>query len=968
MKKSKIISLFAALFICASLTSCNNEYKNQESYKIYQKAVEEGEFTGTYQEWLDSIKGEKGDTGEDGRSVTSITLTSSEGNIDTYTITYSDGTTSIFKVTNGQDGKQGIQGEKGEDGHTPSITIGGNGNWFIDGVDSGVKAQGDKGEQGEPGKDGRSITSISLTDSNENIDTYTITYSDGTTSTFKVTNGQDGKQGEQGIQGIQGEKGEDGHTPVIGIGPNGTWIIDGVDSGISATGPKGENGKDGRSIISISLTSSEGNVDTYTILYSDNTSSTFKVTNGEDGKQGEQGIQGIQGEKGEDGHTPIITIGENGNWYVDGVDSGFLAKGEQGESAYEIYIKYHPEYEGDEEQWIDDLVNGRLKDKEEGTDGLVYYPLMDNTYAVGGGTTMYLEEIVIPKTYNGKEVSTISLKAFENFANLKKITIPNTITKIDSLAFSGCSSLKYVSVGNNIQKINKDSFSLPTLVLTNLDSFNENWDLPTNQVLLKNEYTLVNDELTIIPTYSLEEIQNVEPSEERIIVEGTVIKDGGTITIADDNLEHTCLINLPFNLIGSYSINDRIVVVGNFRKHSNLGIYFSTTNVIKIGTGNYDGKPVSTTVDNINNHPRNLLVSLEGTLKVNETINEYGSIYTYSLFDSNTSSLADIQFDYSNIDEALIQNAIGNKVLIEGYICLTDYSYPNNFVEVISLEIIEQDNSYLSLPSEILNKEDGETVALKGTIVSLYESTDGIFFVLASKEEDYVSKVIVDYIPSDGVHEPYNELTYKLNDVIFVEGNVYQGEDGLKHISKTAAIKLGEDDAYCYPLDQVKLLPIDYQVNVKGVVAEINQEWNGTSMNVTIIDENGNDLFIYRLKTEVNLKDEIIITNGVKNIYGGKSQLSCNNETSVTILSSDNPLPTFTVEIPIFSNGAVVATKTTNITYGEEITLNIYASEGYILGDITCNGEQLEFISTQTQSITITVTSNIIINASFIQA
>ena len=195
MKKSKIISLFAALFICASLTSCNNEYKNQESYKIYQKAVEEGEFTGTYQEWLDSIKGEKGDTGEDGRSVTSITLTSSEGNIDTYTITYSDGTTSIFKVTNGQDGKQGIQGEKGEDGHTPSITIGGNGNWFIDGVDSGINAtgpKGDKGDTGEPGKDGRSILSIELTDQSGNVDTYTITYSDGTTSTFIVTNGEDG--------------------------------------------------------------------------------------------------------------------------------------------------------------------------------------------------------------------------------------------------------------------------------------------------------------------------------------------------------------------------------------------------------------------------------------------------------------------------------------------------------------------------------------------------------------------------------------------------------------------------------------------------------------------------------------------------------------------------------------------------------------------------------------------------------
>ena len=79
-----------------------------------------------------------------------------------------------------------------------------------------------------------------------------------------------------------------------------------------------------------------------------------------------------------------FTIGENGNWYIDGEDTGVLAEGVQGPqgepgkdgedgqdgidgedglSAYEIYIKYHPEYEGTEEEWLEDLVNGDLREE-----------------------------------------------------------------------------------------------------------------------------------------------------------------------------------------------------------------------------------------------------------------------------------------------------------------------------------------------------------------------------------------------------------------------------------------------------------------------------------------------------------------------------------------------------------------------------------------------------------------------------
>ena len=63
-----------------------------------------------------------------------------------------------------------------------SIKIGDNGNWFIGGQDSGVKASGE---------DGKGIETIQKTSTDGNVDTYTITFTDGSTTTFEVTNGVD---------------------------------------------------------------------------------------------------------------------------------------------------------------------------------------------------------------------------------------------------------------------------------------------------------------------------------------------------------------------------------------------------------------------------------------------------------------------------------------------------------------------------------------------------------------------------------------------------------------------------------------------------------------------------------------------------------------------------------------------------------------------------------------------------------
>lgn len=50
----------------------------------------------------------------------------------------------------------------------------------------------------------KSIVSIEKTGTQGLVDTYTITYSDGTTTTFTITNGKDGENGTDGKDGVNG--------------------------------------------------------------------------------------------------------------------------------------------------------------------------------------------------------------------------------------------------------------------------------------------------------------------------------------------------------------------------------------------------------------------------------------------------------------------------------------------------------------------------------------------------------------------------------------------------------------------------------------------------------------------------------------------------------------------------------------------------------------------------------------------
>ena len=122
---------------------------------------------------------------------------------------------SALQGMKGDKGDQGEKGEKGDSGDTP--TIGANGNWWISGVDTGVKASGSSasgsgsssgssaaGKDGQDGQDGASgvgIAELALNESGELV----VTLTDGTEKNLGKITGEDGV----GIAGVAiNEKGE----------------------------------------------------------------------------------------------------------------------------------------------------------------------------------------------------------------------------------------------------------------------------------------------------------------------------------------------------------------------------------------------------------------------------------------------------------------------------------------------------------------------------------------------------------------------------------------------------------------------------------------------------------------------------------------------------------------------------------------------------------------------------------------
>ena len=170
--------------------------------------------------------------GPTGNGISSISKTSTSGVTDTYTIYYTNGTTTTFNVVNGDSIASIILTDTSGLVDTYTITLD-SGATYPFTVTNGEK--GDTGDTGATGATGNGIASIEKTGTSGLVDTYTITYTNGDTNTFTVTNGQDGDDGYSPTATVT----KSGDTATITITDvNGTTtatVTDGSDAEVTST-------------------------------------------------------------------------------------------------------------------------------------------------------------------------------------------------------------------------------------------------------------------------------------------------------------------------------------------------------------------------------------------------------------------------------------------------------------------------------------------------------------------------------------------------------------------------------------------------------------------------------------------------------------------------------------------------------------------------------------------------------------
>lgn len=197
----------------------------------------------------------------------------------------------------------------GPEGATPTITIGANENWFVNGVDTGKPSRGAKGD-----------TSILTIGVNGNF------YIDGEDTGQKAQ----GPTGPPGTDGKDGRNGVDGVSPEISISADGYWEINGTKTDKKAVPENGTNGKDGKAATVRVGTVSTGAPGTQAAVNNSGTETdaVLNITiprggDGENGKDGNNGKDGAPGAKGADGATWLFgnaaptTQGKSGDFYIN---------------------------------------------------------------------------------------------------------------------------------------------------------------------------------------------------------------------------------------------------------------------------------------------------------------------------------------------------------------------------------------------------------------------------------------------------------------------------------------------------------------------------------------------------------------------------------------------------------------------------------------------------------------------------
>lgn len=347
-----LTQILSVVVVCILLFSCDNELHitlpqgpaGLSAYDLWVQGVENGAIdwpkdrTGIEQFYL-YMKGQDGKDGQDGKSAyeewKEHALT---GELDD---PHNPGQKWDKNKVEKNDFWYFLTGADGKDGKNGSIpVIGENGNWWIDGVDTGKPSKGADGTDG---------TKIEISDHN----TWVL---DGVDTGVPVT-GADGADGKEGS--------------VVTIGENGNWHIDGKDTTIPARGKNGTNGADGTNGVDGKSAYEVWKEQALTGELDDPHNPGQKWDENKTDKddfwyylRGKTGADGQDGQDGADGKAGSeVTIGANGNWFIDGVDTGIPARGQDGENGATPVIGDNGNW------WIDGKDTGKPAIGQDGADG-----------------------------------------------------------------------------------------------------------------------------------------------------------------------------------------------------------------------------------------------------------------------------------------------------------------------------------------------------------------------------------------------------------------------------------------------------------------------------------------------------------------------------------------------------------------------------------------------------------------------